>query len=82
MGDSTRACDSPSPKSLTCLTWLTPGNALLPGITSKPVQITAAMQLLRSGVDIAVIALILGHFSGEGNLSRGVAGTNCCPGLV
>ena len=34
---------------------------LLPGIFQDPVQITAAMALLHSGVDITVIALWLGH---------------------
>ena len=61
IGASTRARDSPSPTSLTCLTWQPPRNAPLPGITSNSVQITYAMSLLQAGVDTSVIALWLGH---------------------
>lgn len=61
MDDSTTPATHSSLSSLTCLTWLTPGNAPLPGTTSNPVQITCAMQLLQAGVDVSVIALWLGH---------------------
>jgi integrase/recombinase XerD len=54
-----------------------------PSISTKDVsphvlRHTCAMNLLHSGVDIAVIALWLGHFSGERDVSRFVSLSNTC----
>jgi hypothetical protein len=65
MGASSRASDSPSPSSLTCLTWLTPGNAPLPGITSNPVQITYATSLVNAGMSLQALMSLLGHYAGD-----------------
>lgn len=42
-------------------------------VTCHVLRHTAAMRLLEAGVDTTVIALWLGHFSEERNLSRGVS---------
>jgi len=46
---------------LTWLTWLSSENGHLPGTLRSPVQITCAMRLRHAGIDVAVIALWLGH---------------------
>jgi integrase len=46
---------------LTWLTCLSSENEHLPGTLRSPVQITAAMRLRHAGIDVAVIALWLGH---------------------
>lgn len=61
MGASTRASDSLSPTSLTCLTWQTPRNAPLPGTSSNPVQIMHATLALNAGVHPKVVSERLGH---------------------
>jgi site-specific recombinase XerD len=48
-----------------CLTCLRLENSLLSALSSKSLQISAAMRLLQAGVDISVIALWLGHESPE-----------------
>ena len=52
------------PHTPTCLTWRTPKNGKQQALSQNQVQITYAMALLHAGVDLSVIALWLGHFSG------------------
>ena len=55
----------PSPTQPTSLTCLNPETGLRPANMQNRLQITFAMRLLLSGVDITVIALWLGHESTE-----------------
>ena len=78
------------PLSSDAVAWLTTKYATAAGhdgssisathVTPHVLRHTAAMNLLQSGVDVSVIALWLGHFSGVGNLSLGVAGRTCVRG--
>jgi hypothetical protein len=52
------------PHTPTCLTCQTSKNGKQQALSQNPVQITFAMRFLEAGIDAAVIALWLGHFSG------------------
>ena len=67
------ALPAASPPSPTSPTSPSNQNREPPGTFQDQLQITAAMRLLLAGVDITVIALWLGHFSGDPGLSPDVS---------